>query len=169
MWPAVTLSHHQAKSSCGRLKTVHFPCWKCDMMVCRECWLRRKQLNEQGCQNITEDESAGLCSGLSRHHSCGVSLTRTQRDYANCPHLQILQSVQTEKPSCHAPTTSADSNGGSMVLHIVQIQFIGAREAECVPTHTAEKHRGSYSGVRLEEEWRSQHISHSQYNRRADL
>lgn len=34
----------------------------------------------------------------------------------------------------------ADSNCGSMVLHIVQMQFI-------------EKHGGSYSGVRLEEEW----------------
>lgn len=40
-----------------------------------------------------------------------------------------------------------------MVLHIVQIQFIAEREAECVPTHTAEKERGSYSGVRVGEEW----------------
>ena len=35
-----------------------------------------------------------------------------------------------------ARTASANSNEGSMVLHIEQIQFIAARGAECVPTHT---------------------------------
>lgn len=100
--------------------------------------MRRKQLNGQGCQNITEDESAGLCSGLSRHHSCGVSLTRTQRDYANCPHLQILQSVQTEKPSCLHPRPRLIPTAAPWCCTLCRYNLLG-RERPSVFPHTPQR------------------------------
>lgn len=100
-----------------------------------------------------KDTSAGLCSRLS-DTICVAFPSRGHKKIRKLSPRAGFAVSADRKAQSPARTASANSNYGSMVLHIVQIQFIAVRGAECVPTHTAEKRRGSYSGVRLEEQRR---------------